>query len=93
MRELRGFATARNPSFTDLEDVPFSFGKVQRAGSSSDVALADNGEHEKQVFGRVALSEQRGSLEHRHLMVGDVMRLADQIVAGELTPNLSPGWF
>jgi len=57
------------------------------------VALADDGEHEEQVFCGVAFSEERGSLEHCHLMVGNAVSLADQIVFAELTPNFPPGRF
>jgi len=60
---------------------------------SAGVALADHGEHEEEVFGRVAFSEERGSLEHCHLMVGNAVSLADQIVFAELTPNFPPGRF
>jgi len=60
---------------------------------SAGVALADHGEHEEEVFRRVAFSEEGGSLEHCHFMVGNFVSLADQIVVGELTPNLSLGRF
>jgi len=52
---------------------------------------ADSLEHEKQVFDGVEFSEECGSLEQCHLVIGNLVDLAQRSVIAESTPPLPPG--